>query len=210
MKNQLLNILLNLQYIKRYSTHRVNYPQSVAAHSHVVTCLAAIIAECENARREENEEKLDMLAIYSKATWHDVPEAMLGDIPAPTKHFDDEMRNKIGEIEKKLFDEALLHLPREAKKNIRRATLNCKDGTEGEIIALADLLERLIYLTEERRSGNTKFNKVYENTIKQLNDKYYGPLVEKYPMARTIMDYFLNEWDQEGDYESVDPGPQDK
>jgi len=210
MKNQLLNILLNLQYIKRYSTHRVNCSQSVAAHSHVVICLAAIIAECENARRGENEEKLDMLAIYSKAAWHDVPESMLGDIPAPTKNFDDEMRAKTKQIETKLFDEALLHLPREAKKNIRRATLNCKDGIEGEIIALADLLERLIYLTEERRSGNTKFNKVYKNTISQLNDKYYGPLLEKYPMAKTIMDYFVNEWDQEGDYESVDPRPQNE
>ena len=77
-----------------------------------------------------------------KAVSHDVPESVTGDIIYPIKHYDEEMQDKMNEIEQDAVKKQILkYLPSELQDVYGNNILNCKEGLPGKLVAMCDLLD---------------------------------------------------------------------
>jgi hypothetical protein len=65
------------------------------------------------------------------------------------------VKQQIKNIERESMEDMLDELPDNIKKMYLKSSLECKDGLEGEIVALADIIDRLIYLYIELNSVNS-------------------------------------------------------
>lgn len=153
---------IRLRYTWRYSTCRVNHRESVAEHSYYVALYAGVIADWyENFHLENIDDgtlpTIDWKTLSLRAVFHDIDEAVSGDMPRNFKHRDSRLHALLEEAAgvgveattKKLFkDES-------RAREFFRYWMNAKgNGIEGRIIALADFLSVLSYVTQEYESGN--------------------------------------------------------
>jgi len=179
--NSFFDCLYKLSNIKRFPTHRVNQIQSVAAHTFNVAMIAWYIADVDKI-------DCDKALLFPKALMHDFVEGKTGDIAAPTRERNAEFYAQVKKLETEVLDELFDGLP----VDYRPYALECKIGTEGELIKLADLIERLVYLSEERRSGNTSIDDVYGGTLKRIKTKEMKALLKKYPTANELLLHYLS------------------
>ena len=145
--------LRRLSNIPRCHTLRRVKESSVAEHSYYTMLLATIIAARKN---------LPITTDFLLAcAFHDVDELYTGDIPFPVKHFhgDDSrsVRHAIEAISGPPILEMFVALyPEEFGAELKRLSSSAKNiGAWGKIIALADMMELVLYAHEEQRLGNT-------------------------------------------------------
>ena len=154
MKNAFFEKVYGLQNIKRFSNRTVVVVHSPAEHCYYVALLAQFIAEHENMKRDPKDH-FDLGVLFAKALGHDIPESITGDILFPIKHSSEAIHQKIVELEEvAVKDELLKYLPKQLQAKYFDNIINCKEGREGELVALCDQLEVLYYLAEERKLGN--------------------------------------------------------
>lgn len=164
--NKFLSIVQNLQYIRRFNIRPVVHPQTVAEHSHIVSLLAIDIGSRVNdilasmpSKDFANSgcERLYNLGdLALKSVMHDVPEALTSDLIYFIKHYDAGMEQKLKKIEKEAIDQMLGgRSPKINGTDLAWIIMNAKDNTpEGELVAICDILEGYIYLSNESCSGN--------------------------------------------------------
>lgn len=183
--NKYLDSVYGLSNIKRFSTHIVNHPQFVSMHIHNVVHICKYIFDCDHPNCDE-------LTLLKKALFHDLPEAGTGDISAPVKNKNENIKLQIKEIEKEALKELLSDLNNNQKEEYARLSMECKQGVEGEIVALADIIDRLIYLYIELSSGNSLTEGMYSDTIALLKTKKFKELLRKYPTAGDLIMYYIS------------------
>lgn len=155
--------------------------QDVAQHSFRVALIAMVLADMDKS--SVNFDKL-----LRKALLHDIPESILGDIPAPVKK---SLGKTIKTVERKSLSSIIKLMENNSLETFYYQLVNeCKLGLEGEYIALADMLDRMFYLLTEYRSGNTLLDKVLINTKHELRSKKYKDLFKKHPAARELLEGF--------------------
>lgn len=179
--NKFFDTVYALSNIKRYSCHRVHQVQNVATHTCNCMFIALYIVDSD-------EIKCDKSLLLQKVLFHDFVEGATGDIPAPTKSYSPELYAKIKEVEATMLDSVFKDCP----VNYKDIALEAKQGPEGEVVALADIVERLIYLSTERRSGNKLANNMYNDTIAKLKSKEFKQLLKKYPTAGEMLVHHLS------------------
>ena len=151
MKNNFLDHIFNLGNVKRFSNKRVVCSRSVAEHMFTVAHMVMIIGNEENVRGRE----CNVDEALRKAICHDIPESVTGDIIYPIKHYDEEIRNKLVEIEENAVKSKILsHLPKQLQELYSDHILNCKEGKAGKLVALCDMLDILYHCSIERVLGN--------------------------------------------------------
>jgi 5'-deoxynucleotidase YfbR-like HD superfamily hydrolase len=131
--------------------------------------------------------KCNMEVLLRKALMHDFAEGLIGDIPFPTKHYNTKIRKEIAHVEGQVVKDMFKKLPVSYTKLIH----SCKKGKEGKIVALCDSLERLIYLAQEKQSGNRLVKEMYEDTIQQLTSAPYSTWFSQFPTAKGIRDHYI-------------------
>lgn len=197
MRNKYFDHIANLDNLIRFSNKRFVHPRSVAAHLFTVTHMVMIIGDQENLREERKNDKskrIDMESALRKAVSHDIPESVTGDIIYPIKHYDEEINKKINEIETHAVEnEILKYLPTNLQDKYKDIIVNCKQGLEGKLVSLCDLIDVLLYCSIERVLGNQSkwvFD-VFEKT-EDLIQKYLSefPTAKKY--YKYIRETFLN------------------
>lgn len=83
-----------LSYVNRYSGFYVYRPENVSEHIGIVSLLAVLIAqELQSDGYEINWESL-----MKRVTYHDIDEAITGDIPRPTKYFNSSTREELEKV----------------------------------------------------------------------------------------------------------------
>ena len=179
--NSFFDCLYKLSNIKRFPTHRVNQTQNVAAHSFNAVLIALYIADVDKI-------ECDKAILLQKGLFHDFVEGKTGDIAAPTRERNPDFYAQVKQLEEDVLNEIFNGLP----VDYRDFALNCKKGVEGELITLGDLIERLIYLSEERRSGNTSIDDVYGGTLKRIKTKEMKALLKKYPTGNELLLHYLS------------------
>lgn len=179
--NAFFECLYKLSNIKRFPTHRVNQIQGVAAHTCNVALIALYIADAD-------EVKCDHAILLKKALLHDFVEGRTGDIAAPTRESNADFYTQVKRLEEETLNKIFDGLP----VDYRKYALECKQDVEGEIIILADLIERLVYLNEERRSGNYSIDDVYGSTVKKIKTKEMKALLKKYPTGNELLLHYLS------------------
>lgn len=111
------------------------YPVSVLAHTYLITFFTYVIA---NEHHKNDEEMADMLLT---ALFHDVPEAITGDIITPTKKAIPGLEEAIESIEHDMVHEYLLsHIERHTfMEQYARKMLTPWKEKNGSLVKLADL-----------------------------------------------------------------------
>lgn len=135
---------LSTRRYHQYHTHGID---SVGKHSAGVAMFCAIIdPQCSR----------DVL--FSCLT-HDLAEAVVGDLPAPTKR-------ALSPRARAEFDDL------EESKLIEHKMVVGLSKSEGLLVKLGDYLDGLSFCIEERRRGNTELNEVAETYVSYLAQLY--------------------------------------
>lgn len=129
--DQLMQVVRTASYLKRFHTIPSTEYQTVAHHTWNMMALVQVLwPQC---RKE-----LLLAALY-----HDIPEVMTGDVPAPFKWANPEVAGMLHAAEEKMLKELGVHV----------------ELTESEkrMLAIADTLELVLYSHEQAAMGNTMY-----------------------------------------------------
>jgi 5'-deoxynucleotidase len=88
--------LSRMKFIRRWGLMHNTYPENIQEHSLRVAMVAHALAVIRNRLYAGNvsAERTALLALY-----HDAGEVLTGDLPAPVKYFNPEIKNAYKEIE---------------------------------------------------------------------------------------------------------------
>lgn len=175
-------MLSRMKYISRWGLMRNTISENIAEHSLDTAIIAHGLAIIGNTYfgKDINAEHVAVLAMF-----HDTTEIITGDLPTPVKYFAPEIREAYKEVEKTAMNELLKSLPDEMD-DVYRNILNTENGDEQawRYVKAADKLSALIKCVEEKRMGNTDFEKAEQATL----DAIHGLKMEE---AEYFLDKFL-------------------
>ena len=213
----------NLNNIQRYSLVRTNKDQSVAEHSFGVAVLSSLILKdlknyfpqyflfLTNNSCSSCIWNLSELYILKSSLYHDLGEAVTGDVTYPfkhSKHFSDSgERDYIkSQFEDGLFsDELPLLLDFSDELKLGRLSYffsllpdEIQESTDREqfspflhqldgITKFCDCLELLIYTYEEIKSGNTFIEPIWKEGTKILNSERFRFIIDNSILAQVIL-----------------------
>jgi 5'-deoxynucleotidase len=149
--------LSRMKFIKRWGLMHNTYPENIQEHSLRVAMIAHALAIIR--RRvfggAVSPERTAVLALY-----HDASEVLTGDLPAPVKYFNPEIKTAYQAIEvaaaSKLFD----MLPDALKADYQALFIDDDaDCVHRELVKAADKLCAYIKCLEEIGAGNPEFSK---------------------------------------------------
>jgi putative hydrolase of HD superfamily len=159
-----LTYVRGLMHAIRWNQHSRTVPTTVAGHTLFVVFVAYLLAI--------EDEKVDVLNVLERSLFHDVPEALTGDIISPTKRRVEGFEQVIEAVESKMVHEDLLPLlPEEIAHHYAPLMLEPFDGgREGKITRAADLIGSLIECKIEMDNGvkASVFERGYKGIKKQL------------------------------------------
>ncbi len=163
LKNYLTQIAA-LMYAVRWNQHPRTVPTTVAGHTFFVTFTSYLIAL--------EMQKIDMVNVLERSIFHDVPEALTGDIISPTKRRVEGFETVVEEVESKMVNEILLPLlPTEIARYYSPLMLKPFDGgMEGKIARASDLMGSLVECKMEIVNGMQIdfFRRSYESIKQQI------------------------------------------
>ena len=131
--------------VKRWHTITNVQEQTVAAHSWGVAVIALELWPDSSA------------AFIHALLLHDIPEQVIGDVPAPVKWSNPELAAKVAKAEEDFWRDVKTEFPDLSK--LERLKLK-----------LADMLELLWFCVEEERLGNRNFKEVFTRGVEYLQD----------------------------------------
>ena len=129
--------------VKRWHTISNAKEQTVAAHSWGV---AVIIMELWPDSRAD--------LIYASLL-HDVPEQLIGDVPAPTKWAHPRLAKELSLAEETFWDIVKVKFPALTSEEVLK-------------LKIADMMELLWYCIEEERLGNKNFKEVFVRGVEYI------------------------------------------
>src|SRR5204862_3158993 len=94
--SHLFAYLARMKFIKRWGLMHSTYPESIQEHSHRVAVTAHTLTTIRNRLFGG---RLDPARAAVLALYHDASEVLTGDLPAPVKYFNPEIRGAYREIE---------------------------------------------------------------------------------------------------------------
>lgn len=158
-----LDLLIRAANVRRFHTVPVHLHQTVGQHSWGVAMLVTLLEPGASA------------ALLRAALLHDVPEAYMGDIPAPVKHGHPAIDEACREMERTVYANLRVEMP----------TLT---EAEARTLKLADCLDGMMTCVAERRMGNRYVDDVYWNFRQYVNDM--APVGRE----KVIVDHLVEMW----------------
>jgi 5'-deoxynucleotidase YfbR-like HD superfamily hydrolase len=165
VREMLVGHPVRLRYVYRFSTSRVQHPETVAEHSYYVCLYCLLIGRWCNEQFGKHK-KIDMGLLLSRAVVHDMEESVSGDFPRPFKHSNSELKDMLEEASEHAINtvvEGLLGptpnpLPyASAHYDFHYYWKNSKDSSEeGLILEFADFLSVLSFMYEELGQGGNR------------------------------------------------------
>lgn len=170
-QNDLVRFLLGMRRLQssyRWNSMRRRYPISVMSHLFMISFIAYIIGNIEGKSRQEITHMM-MVGLF-----HDIPEAITGDIVTPTKKAIEGFEEVLVTIEKELVDKYLLgYIHKYAfSKEYEQLMLDPWGQTDGKLVKLADIFSALFEAKIEA-SVDAEFATVYKNMKKSLHTSPY-------------------------------------
>jgi 5'-deoxynucleotidase YfbR-like HD superfamily hydrolase len=183
---------IRLRYVRRFSTCRTGWPESVAEHSFYTSVYAMLLARMA----EGPELSVNMADLLQKALLHDFEEAITGDINRPFKIAHDDLKHAIDKAAFLAFDRVWVGiLPDWLARLLATHWTNAKDkSVEGRIVAFADFLSVLSYVVSEVRSSNLTMREHTKGMAEYLA-MFQGPeycfLQPEIEQARVILNSYV-------------------
>lgn len=128
---QTFTIAFQLSSVGRFSRDHMVKPESVLEHIGFCTFYASLLGQ-----QLSRVEYIDFALLMPRVAFHDVDEALLGDVPRTTKYFSHEIRYAFNEAENQTVTQIGQFVgSNELPINWRMQ----KDGLEGQILKVADI-----------------------------------------------------------------------
>ena len=166
------------------------YPENVQEHTLRVAQIAHALAIIKNTLfgGSVNPDRVAVLALY-----HDASEVLTGDLPAPIKSFNPEIKQAYHDIEASAAKRLLSMVPEELLDDYRAVLVpHESEATHREIVLAADKLSAYIKCLEETASGNREFSKAEQSlraTVENLKLPEVKYFLETFvPSSRLTLD----------------------
>jgi 5'-deoxynucleotidase len=155
--SHLFAYLSRMKFIRRWGLMHNTYPENVQEHSLRVAMVAHALAVIRNRLFAGNvsAERTALLALY-----HDASEVLTGDLPAPVKYFNPEIKNAYKEIEAAAANRLLNMIPQGLKSDYQGLFFTeAADHEARELVKAADKICAYLKCLEEIGAGNQEFAK---------------------------------------------------
>ncbi|EKE29749.1 MAG: hypothetical protein ACD_2C00107G0009 [uncultured bacterium (gcode 4)] len=161
LEKYLLNVR-RLQFNYRWNRMKRMYPISVMSHLYVSFFLAYLIWKLEWKTEKET------IVLMKKALFHDIPEAITGDIVSPTKKAVKWFEQLLADVEKDMLEEYLLVYINKYKfyNEFKDYMLDPFAWDEGKLVKLADIFSALF---EARMEKSDEYIKTFNNIKRYLH-----------------------------------------
>jgi 5'-deoxynucleotidase len=174
--------LSRMKFIKRWGLMHNTYPENIQEHSLRVAMIAHALAIIRNRLYGGT---VDPARVAVLALYHDAGEVLIGDLPAPVKHFNPEIKRAYGDIEASARHRLLAMVPQALQEDYRPLLLSDEtDRAHRALVQAADKLCAYAKCLEEVAAGNPEFAKA---------EKALRAIVEAIalPEVRYFMDVFM-------------------
>lgn len=161
--------LARMRFIRRWGLMHNTYPENIQEHSLRVALIAHALALIRNRlfHGDVDAERTAVLALY-----HDASEVLTGDLPAPVKYFNPEIKTAYKAIEAASARRLLEMIPDTLKHDYEALLLPADgDAVHHRLIAAADKLCAYLKCLEELSAGNQEFSKAEKSlraTVERL------------------------------------------
>ena len=179
--SHLFAYLSRMKFIRRWGLMHNTYPENIQEHSLRVAMIAHALAVIRNRcfGGTVQPERAAVLALY-----HDAGEVLTGDMPAPVKYFNPQIRAAYGEIEAAAHDKLFAMVPEPLQPDYRPLLFPSEaDRPYWELVKAADKVCAYVKCLEEVAAGNNEFAKA-EKSLRAAVDGLALPEV------RYFMDTF--------------------
>lgn len=158
-----------MKYIRRWSLMRSVRDENIMEHSQQVAMFAHALAIINNrvCGGTVDAEKCVLYAVY-----HECSEVMTGDLPTPIKYFNNSIHGAYKDLEDKACDKLLDTLPEELREGIVEYVKADISSPEYKIVKAADRLAAYVKCLEERRCGNSEFEKAKKSIEDDLKSRH--------------------------------------
>ena len=156
-------MLGRMKYIARWGLMRSTHSENLSEHTLDVAYIAHALCAIRNRRFGG---ALDCGQAVLYALYHDCSEIITGDMPTPVKYQNQVLRAAYKEVEQGASQRLLSRLP----EDLVPAFASCFQPPEEyrALIKAADKLSALIKCIEERKAGNSEFDRAYQTTLDTL------------------------------------------
>ena len=179
--SHLFAYLSRMKFIRRWGLMHNTYPENIQEHSLRVAMIAHALAVIRNRHfgGRVSAERAALLALY-----HDAGEVLTGDMPAPVKYFNPEIRTAYRGIEAAAHDRLFAMVPDTLKEDYRPLLFPADgDRPYWELVKAADKVCAYVKCLEEVAAGNNEFAKA-EKALRAAVDTL------ELPEVRYFMDTF--------------------
>ncbi len=156
--------LSRMRFIKRWGLMHNTYPENIQEHSLRAAMIAHALAVIRNRMfgGDVDPERAAVLALY-----HDASEVLTGDLPAPVKYFNPDIKGAYKAIEAAAAHKLLGMVPEALRPDYEPLLLgNDQDRAHRDLVAAADKLCAYLKCLEEMGAGNHEFAKA-EKALRQ-------------------------------------------
>ena len=163
-REYLLKVRTLINAVRWNQTNR-NIKTTVAGHTFFVTFIATLLSYISVSVSGKGNHCSEFLL---KSAYHDVPEALTGDIISPTKRRIPGFEETITKVEEQMVEEFLLSLIHgQDKKTLKGYMLQPFEGETGSLVKAADLLGSMFECQMEMMSGNA--NPLFKKAYREIN-----------------------------------------
>ena len=155
--SHLFAYLARMKFIKRWGLMHTTYPESIQEHSHRVAVIAHTLATIRNRLFGG---RVDPARAAVLALYHDAGEVLTGDLPAPVKYFNPEIRTAYHAIEAAANQRLLEMVPEGLRADYQPLFIAAtEDHACWELVKAADKLCAYLKCVEEVAAGNREFSR---------------------------------------------------
>jgi 5'-deoxynucleotidase len=187
MMSHFFAYLARMKFIQRWGLMRNTHPENIQEHSLQVAMIAHGLALIKNKHfgGSVNPERIVVLALY-----HDAGEVITGDLAAPIKYFNPQIKNAYSEIETVAKQRLYKMLPDELKPDYESILFEQEaDREHWQLVKAADKICAYLKCLEEIKAGNQEFaraEKAVRATVDKLDLPEVAYFMEKYVPSMTL------------------------
>lgn len=190
-----LMTVLKMDQIKRWTGRFNTYPDNDATHTFRAAAMGLFFALYE---QEKHGIKIDIQRLIGKILFHDLPEAISGDVNGPVKHQSEKIKLAFEEYESSVAKEIVEWLPTHLKKYVEDYLIEPKDNTpEGIRVDIVDKTDALIKSLLEMKRNSREYELAFKRQIGILQSKYFNYPAVQFFLATILHDlYFASDFEK--------------
>ncbi len=167
---EFLNNILMMDTIARWKGNFNLVKDNDSSHTFRATALSIFNGLLEKIKYGKT---IDMYLLTGKTIFHDLVEAVTGDILGPVKHSNPKIKEAFELYEKNVASSMIESLPSFLRSEITELMVECKNNTyEGQMVDISDKLDALMKASLEMKNNQSEYAETYYRQLKKIQHKF--------------------------------------